>query len=530
MFGEDLINKHMEDKIISFIESKALIEFVEGNYSYLSVIYEIFAIEDATMCHKKVANKIWKLLSDISVKDLIILSEKCRIRISAYIWNEVAESINYNVRCNNFRFDRAKFSHLTDEEYISILRLGTFHPNGFFRQMCMECLRIYKENLPFYILRMNDWVSTIRPLAYELSMKEMADDDVFVIFSALPMLDKVKNSGRREKEYINDILALAEKLILEKIPDCSLYDIAKSEVIIKNLIYKYLCKNNVLTLSKMKRLLDMEKTGYGKGMIVNAIFNNYELSIEEIDEYLSSKNSIVRFKAVEYKYKKIKKPWSGIESLLLDKSKRIRDNVSFILSRTGSFDVLEYYKNELKDNNINMVAILGIGECGSNKDVDVILPYLKSDNEAIVKKALKAYGMLMTYDGSETYWEYLFNPSEVVSNEAHRLIRKYNVHYGGRQLFETYEKYKDSNIGEKLVSLLLREGIWRNLKYLLLLYDDENLPDNIISLIRIKISLRNKYYVSLSLKQKEEIINVLATKNNLPNELIDEILFDLEHI
>ena len=81
-----------------------------------------------------------------------------------------------------------------------------------------------------------------------------------------------------------------------------------------------------------------------------------------------------------------------------------------------------------------------------------------------------------------------------------------------------------------LILLLLREGIWSNLKYLLMLYDDENLSDNLIGLIRIKISLRNKYYVSLSLKQKEEIINVLAVKNNLPNELVDEILFDLEHI
>lgn len=81
MFGGDLINKQMEEKIISFIESKALIEFVEGNYSYLSVIYEVFTIEGATMCHKKVADKICRLLSDISLKNLIKLSEKCRIRI-----------------------------------------------------------------------------------------------------------------------------------------------------------------------------------------------------------------------------------------------------------------------------------------------------------------------------------------------------------------------------------------------------------------------------------------------------------------
>ena len=253
------------------------------------------------------------------------------------------------------------------------------------------------------------------------------------------------------------------------------------------------------------------------------------LSINEIDEYLSSKNSVIRFKTLEYKYKKLKKSWSGLELMLLDKSRRIRDNVRFILSRDASFNVLDFYKNELKDNN-NQVAILGLGESGSINDVDVILPYLKSDNEAIVKKALRAYGMLMAYNGSDMYWKYLFSDSDLVSNEAYRLIKKYNVHYGGKQLFETYEKYCNSKIANKLIMLLLREGIWSNLKYLLILYDDENLSDNILSLVRMKISLRNQYFVSLSWKQKEEIIDVLGIKNNIPNKLVEEILFDLYHI
>ena len=529
MFGKNLNNIEMETNVIAFIESKALIEFVEGNYSYLSIIFEIFTIAGATECQKKVAKKIYELLLDISVKDLIGLSEKCRVRMYAFFWEEGVERVSYKVQCKNFRFERDKFKHLTDEEYVSVLRLGTFHPNGFYRQMCMECLREYKDNLPFYILRMNDWVQIIRPLAYELSMMELMHDDVFVIFSALPMIDKVKNSGRREKEYIDEILSLAEKVILEKIPNCSLYSIVNSEIIIKNIIYKYLCKKNILTINNMKQVLDMEKTGYGQGLIFEAILKKYNLSINEIDEYLSSKNSVIRFKTLEYKYKKLKKSWSGLELMLLDKSRRIRDNVRFILSRDASFNVLDFYKNELKDNN-NQVAILGLGESGSINDVDVILPYLKSDNEAIVKKALRAYGMLMAYNGSDMYWKYLFSDSDLVSNEAYRLIKKYNVHYGGKQLFETYEKYCNSKIANKLIMLLLREGIWSNLKYLLMLYDDENLSDNILSLVRMKISLRNQYFVSLSWKQKEEIIDVLGIKNNLPNKLVEEILFDLDHI
>ena len=527
MFGK---KTEIEKKIISFITNDALKGFMEGRFSYLSLIFEAFTINDAIECHKEVAKKFCEFLSKISVKNLIKLSENCRSNFYFYE-NAVYqyEIASYKVEWKNFKFERNQFKYLSDEEYVSVLRLGTFHSNGFFRQMCMECLSEYKDNLPFYILRINDWVQTIRPLAYELAEKEIKDDDVQVIFSALPMIEKVKNSGRREHEYIDEILVLTEKVILEKIPNCSLYSIVNCEIMIKNIIYRYLCKYNILVLEQMRQLLNMEKTGYGKGLIFEALLNNYDLSINEIDEYLLSKNSIVRFKALEYKYKKLKKSWPGLELMLLDKSRRIRDNVRFMLSRDGSFDVLDYYMNQLKVNN-NPVAILGIGECGSSKDIEVILPYLNSDNDIIIKKTLKAYGMLVAYNGSDMYWKYLFNDSDLVSNEAYRLIRKYNVHYGGKQLFETYKKYCNSKIADRLVILLLSEGIWSNMKYLLMLYDDENLSDNIISLIRMKISIRNKYFVSLSLKQKEEIIKVLQNKHSLPQKLVKEILFDLKHI
>ena len=209
----------------------------------------------------------------------------------------------------------------------------------------------------------------------------------------------------------------------------------------------------------------MEKTGYGKGLIIQGILNNYECSMDEVDSYLLNKNTIVRFKALEYKYRKIKTSWLGLELMLMDKSKKIRDNVSFILRQNTDFNVLDYYKNQLKENK-NLVAILDIAEHGSSKDIELILPYLKSENDIIVKKALKAYGMLMTYNGSELYWEYLFKPSALVWKEAYRQIKKYNVHYGGGRLFEAYKKHYDLPVAQNLVLLLLNEGVWSNLKHL----------------------------------------------------------------
>lgn len=51
---------------------------------------------------------------------------------------------------------RSKFSNI--EYYINILILGSFHPNGFYREKCIILLQQYEQALPFIFLRLNDWV------------------------------------------------------------------------------------------------------------------------------------------------------------------------------------------------------------------------------------------------------------------------------------------------------------------------------------------------------------------------------------
>ena len=47
------------------------------------------------------------------------------------------------------------------EERKYVLILGTFHPNGYFRERCMEELAKESGALPYLMLRANDWVKPI---------------------------------------------------------------------------------------------------------------------------------------------------------------------------------------------------------------------------------------------------------------------------------------------------------------------------------------------------------------------------------
>ena len=52
----------------------------------------------------------------------------------------------------------------SDRDYFWILALGSFHPNGYYRQACLEEMAGYPGALPFLVLRLNDWVGEVRLL------------------------------------------------------------------------------------------------------------------------------------------------------------------------------------------------------------------------------------------------------------------------------------------------------------------------------------------------------------------------------
>ena len=435
------LNVKKENKFISYINEHALWEFRDGKYKYMNELYKVFTIKNEKNLQKEIAKVFIEILSDKTVKQLIQLDERCRSY--AYLCIYLEDGIEgYKPDWKKFKFARDDFKHLTEEEYIAVLRMGTYHISGFVRQMCMEYLEKYENNLLFYLIRVNDWVSDIRNMAYLLSIKEVEVDDVTVLLKSLLVIDKVIKSGRRELEHIYELDKAVKINIEKKIIGCPMEVIFECDVNIRNMFYKFLNDTNIFSLDYLKKLLSMEKTGYGKKLIIQNIFNNYNIEMDDVDNFLKSKNTIIRFMALEYKYQMVKNSWDGLEAMLMDKSKKIRDSASFILLRNTKFNILDFYKEQLKIKE-NSIAILGIVEQGKSEDVQIILQYLKSESVVIIKNVLKAYGMLVGDKGSDLYWEYLHHPSALIYMEAFRLIKKHNVQYDGKQLFEEYEKYYD---------------------------------------------------------------------------------------
>lgn len=144
-----------------------------------------------------------------------------------------------------------------EEQYVAILCLGTSHSNGYFRQSCMEELAQYEGSLLFLVMRLNDWVEEIRNCAYELVMYRIKTCDLKELFYAMPMLDKVRNSRRRDTSQFAFLEKQIQQQIGKKFCDCSITDIHNYDITVKNAIYRFINGNKVLELVKMalKRML-----------------------------------------------------------------------------------------------------------------------------------------------------------------------------------------------------------------------------------------------------------------------------------
>lgn len=450
---------------IDFISKVALPSFQKGNLEYISILQRVFALNEAKGYQLAVADAYITLLSQSTVKQLLYIDENCRHYPDYYTWDA---SYIWKPHWENADMSRAHFHHLSDAQYIAALKLGTFQADGYCRQICMTELSLYEGTLPFFILRMNDWVEIIREKAFLFSCTRLTKCGMHELLSAMPMLDKLKNAGRRKVEYLDRIDRIITQNIASKALALETDQVHTYDITVKNAIYRFVNRNPVLSLEAMETLLFREKQSYGKRMIILGILNHYDCDLRRIDTYLKSKNSVVRYETLVYRYyTKTKEPWAGLTDLLMDKVKKIRLEAGYILEKHKVLDVLDYYKNMLAENT-PIIAIYGIGEYGSYSDIELIKPYLEHEDERLVKAAFSAYRNLLAEKGGELYWKYLLDERPGICKRAFLAIRKYEIHYGAEFLYNEFLKQENEQRKNYILKLICTEpSTWGRLPYLL---------------------------------------------------------------
>ena len=158
---ESLLYFNKDFKDMNAIE-RACVELRIGRISSLAVLYEA-VFSDTKSDSSLAAHEITKYMKSLNYKQIINLNDS--FRISSY----------WNCKIDWRNVDLDELLHIVGlYSYLWMLRLGTFHSNGYFRQRCIEKLAdVDKTNdyLCYVVLRLNDWVLEVRSAAFKACQK-----------------------------------------------------------------------------------------------------------------------------------------------------------------------------------------------------------------------------------------------------------------------------------------------------------------------------------------------------------------------
>lgn len=417
---------------------------------------------------------------------------------------------------------------LPPEVYWYVLILGSFHPNGYFREQCVYAMKDHAD-LQFWLFpRVNDWVREVRGAACQVLLQSLSVCSGTELLSVLPAYERLQGCRRRTESQMKAIEEQMEKRLSQVMGEMDLEELFSLEPEVRKALYRLNGRLKCFTLPELHFCLGRERQADLKRMLIKKILEHPDCTLDWAEAYLSDSSAQVRKAAVEFRYERTKDAWPGLEEMLLDDSRGVREYAAYILERRRGFDLRGFYLDHLGDEK-PASAILGLSECSDSGNVQALLDCLERKERRILKCTLLALGTQVDFADEELLWCYLLDDRVEVSKAAYLSIRKKGFRPGANRLYEAYQKAGMEHQRRYLLRLLLREGAWSRLPCLLRLYR-RDLPlqeqYQVLSGIRTR-----SMYGKLPQSMKEEIRSALEeNRAELPKWVEPGILYDMKFL
>lgn len=161
----------------------------------LGSVMDVYGFSSMEKEQNQATYAIADFMKSLNIKEYCYLENV--YRCWNYEWEAEKRKSNYWTYDNMF----SCIMGIRDEERKrAVLIPGCMSSDGHLRQKCLKELANYKNSLPFLLLRLNDWVKEIRVDAFEFSVQRMQRADVEELLLALPVIEKIRNSNRKNNE------------------------------------------------------------------------------------------------------------------------------------------------------------------------------------------------------------------------------------------------------------------------------------------------------------------------------------------
>ena len=419
---------------------------------------------------------------------------------------------------------------IQSEHATTLLALASCHNNGHVREAAVQELMLQRNGreLPFLLIRLNDWVPQVRDAAAKAVRARIESAYAIHFISNLSLVFRLRTGVRVDRVFTDDILGLLKRAECKAALQAGMASKDKS---VRRASFQLAAEAEPSSRSAIVRAILHDPDPVTRSWAVRHFLPDVtpEDLADIIEPMLSDRYMPVRraalFAAASKRPDLAAKP---LRRALLDSHVSMRETARWFLSTTGVPDARAFYIEavECGADVHRYAAICGLGENGKLEDVALLTAFLNSSLPKLRRAAVYATGKLDAEGNLTTLTEFLSDAKPGVSKEALKALLPRVRHLPLEELERLFTANAAFHVRRNALTLILHKEKWRKLPVLLSACADEDaeIAGLAADALRVWFATYNRSYVEPARVDYERIKSVLlAVESKLPFGAPDEL-------
>jgi HEAT repeat protein len=412
----------------------------------------------------------------------------------------------------------------------SLLGLASSHPSGHVRESAVKELALQNSGavIPFLLLRMNDWVDSVRQRASHALRERLNPAYAKQFLKNWPLLIHLKQCGRADTEII---VSVTELLRTEACIEALQFGMSSRNRLVRRASFQLVAESaKSARLEVLKQLMNDTDPSMRAWAVRHLLpdISDGELP-EVIRPMLKDRFMPVRSHALWLLVQR--RPDVARDALLaglLDPHVSMRELARYYMVQETGFDACKFYRNTLIGGKQDDFygAICGLGETGNSDEGELLLKFLNDKAPKLRRAAVYALGRMNSEKYQLNIFTMLSDPrSRVVKQAMKALLPKARLlpMQWIKDLPETDDRRVVRQAG---LVLLLNRGKWERLPLLLQLCADADqvIASQALNALRNWLTGYNKSFAEPTKTDRDEIMRALARfEGKVPAKFVHEV-------
>ncbi|HEU4770005.1 MAG TPA: HEAT repeat domain-containing protein [Pyrinomonadaceae bacterium] len=349
---------------------------------------------------------------------------------------------------------------------VSLFGVASIHHSGYVREAALRKLSPIRSGaeLPFLILRLNDWVSNVRNVAYHAIQARLTPEYCRHFIANLPVISRLERAGRVDHTPI--IHAINQLLQSDECRSALLGSLKSEDRHIRRAGFR-LVLDVVHPGPEVLKLALADEDTVIRQLAAKTISSRPEmfglfLGSMKHDRFMPVRREALRIAVATNSPDVVEQLQSG----LLDSHASIREECRWHLQKIQATDFAAFYRQHLEGRDLYS-AISGLGETGRADDSLLIAPHATHHTSKIRRAAIKALAALNPKAHLDLFMTALADEVPNVSRHALKALSRKTSLLSVAQVWDLFSSSSRVHVKRNALSLIQKFGKWESISYLL---------------------------------------------------------------